>query len=166
MNKKCKICGKAFIGRKEKSFCGYSCFHSYQKTLRFPNRRKPKPFSQLHKNNISAKLRGKPKSKEHIAKLSGENAHAWKGENVGYVALHDWVKKVLGAPNTCENCGTTEIRRYEWSNISGKYLRSINDWIRLCVKCHRKRDGNIPNRWYKKELPCNKDLYIKRPINL
>lgn len=24
-----------------------------------------------------------------------------------------------------------------WANISGKYLRDITDWVRLCVSCHK-----------------------------
>ncbi len=31
-------------------------------------------------------------------------------------------------------------KRYEWSNKSGKYLRNVIDWQRLCIKCHRKYD--------------------------
>jgi len=36
----------------------------------------------------------------------------------------------------------------ELSNISGKYKRDINDYEWLCVKCHRIKDGNMPQgKW-------------------
>ena len=33
-----------------------------------------------------------------------------------------------------ENC------RFEWANISGEYKRDLNDWMNLCVSCHKKYD--------------------------
>ena len=33
------------------------------------------------------------------------------------------------------------------SKIINKYKRNLNDWMRLCVKCHRKYD--IENNGYK-----------------
>lgn len=60
-----------------------------------------------------------------------------KGRTTEYRILHYWVEKQLGRPSECENCGDTEARRYEWSNISGKYRREPGDWVRLCVTCHR-----------------------------
>lgn len=65
----------------------------------------------------------------------------WKGDAVGYSALHAWVRRVKGAPCVCERCGTTEGKRYEWANKSREYRRDLDDWERLCVSCHRK-DGN------------------------
>ena len=36
-------------------------------------------------------------------------------------------------PAGCELCGTDEVWLiYDWSNISGNYLRDISDWERLC----------------------------------
>lgn len=62
--------------------------------------------------------------------------NTWKGDDVGYDGLHDWVEKHLGKPKKCEFCGTTESRIFQWSNKSGKYKRELSDWQRLCVKCH------------------------------
>lgn len=73
---------------------------------------------------------------------TGEKCNAWKGDKVGYHGIHVWIKKMLGKPSQCENCGTTESYRFEWANISGQYLRDISDWVRLCVRCHRLIDGN------------------------
>jgi len=62
----------------------------------------------------------------------------WKGEKVGYSALHKWVNKVLGKPNKCIFCGKvfTNNKKIGWANISGKYQRIESDWMRLCKKCH------------------------------
>ena len=72
--------------------------------------------------------------------LSNENHYMWKGDNVGYTALHQWLYKQSGKPNKCEYCGTITAKAYEWANKSRKYKRDVKDWIRLCAKCHRKYD--------------------------
>lgn len=71
-------------------------------------------------------------------KLTGEANPIWKGDSVGYSALHAWVRRKLGTPNLCGRCNTTTAKRYEWANISGEYKRDLSDWIRLCTSCHRK----------------------------
>ena len=57
-----------------------------------------------------------------------------------YVAIHQWVVREKGNPNKCEHCGTEEAKRFDWANIDHKYKRDLDDYIRLCVKCHRKYD--------------------------
>lgn len=69
------------------------------------------------------------------------NNPRWKGDNVGYLALHQWIKRCYGKPKKCEVCGTTDKnKRYEWANISGTYRRDINDFKRLCKECHETFD--------------------------
>ncbi len=70
----------------------------------------------------------------------GEDVHNWKGDDVGYSALHDWVARQLGKPRECEHCKSKTKKVYHWANKSGDYKRDINDWIRLCVSCHSKYD--------------------------
>lgn len=70
----------------------------------------------------------------------GKDSWAWKGDKVGKEALHSWVKKNLGTPKKCEHCKTTTAKKFEWANVSQKYKRSLDDWIRLCTKCHVKFD--------------------------
>lgn len=65
----------------------------------------------------------------------------WKGDQVGYQALHDWIKRNLGKPQACKHCNTTIAKRFEWANISGKYKRDINDFMRLCTSCHHRYDN-------------------------
>lgn len=77
-----------------------------------------------------------------------EKNHNWKGDRVGYWALHKWIVKERGNPETCEDCGKTGLRKNQihWANIDHKYRRRTEDFIRLCQSCHRKYDiknGNI-----------------------
>lgn len=78
----------------------------------------------------------------------GEKNPHWKGDRVGYGALHTWVERSLGKPQKCENpkCKYPRLgdkgkllkapKAYDWANISGKYRRDLSDWIRLCRSCH------------------------------
>ena len=67
----------------------------------------------------------------------------WKGDDVGYRAKHNWVEGKLGKPHYCEHCKRSDLphRNYHWANVSQKYLRKVNDWMRLCVSCHKKYDS-------------------------
>lgn len=66
-----------------------------------------------------------------------------KKDNPGYEALHEWVERWAGKPNKCEKCECTEAKRFDWSNKSGKYLRDLSDWQRLCAKCHSRYDYEV-----------------------
>lgn len=72
--------------------------------------------------------------------LSGINNPNWKGNNVGYGALHTWVKRSFGNPPFCEKCKVSNRQMYHWANVSGSYLRDREDWLRLCVPCHKNFD--------------------------
>lgn len=71
---------------------------------------------------------------------SGENNGRWKGKDASYAAIHIWMKNTYGKPQKCEHCNTTEDRMYHWANISGTYQRDREDWLRLCVPCHKRND--------------------------
>jgi len=73
----------------------------------------------------------------------GKDHPNWKGDNVGYAGIHKWIKTQIGKPKKCEDCRSTTAKKYEWANISGKYKRSVDDWKRLCVKCHRRFDKHL-----------------------
>lgn len=84
----------------------------------------------------AAKSRAKAPEQEHPS---------WRGERVGYQALHQWVAKHLGKPAKCWNpeC-TNESRTYDWANRSGEYKRDLSDWVRLCRVCHTRYDKGWP----------------------
>ena len=66
----------------------------------------------------------------------------WKGDKVGYSALHKWVYKKLGKAKECSDCGRTD-GLIEWCNISDEYKRDVNDWEQLCRRCHMVKDGRL-----------------------
>lgn len=68
----------------------------------------------------------------------GENNILWKGDDVGKKALHRWVRNHLSRPEFCEICKTN--LSYELANITGVYTRDSDNWMYLCIKCHRKLD--------------------------
>lgn len=57
-----------------------------------------------------------------------------------YQQRHKWVYSVKGKANNCYFGAKHKSSRYEWANISGKYIEDIHDWISLCPSCHRKFD--------------------------
>jgi hypothetical protein len=71
----------------------------------------------------------------------GSRNPKWIGDKVGYNALHAWVSRRLGKPNTCEKCGKKKLKgcKIHWANKSKKYLRELSDWIRLCRSCHKQQ---------------------------
>lgn len=74
------------------------------------------------------------------AKIGDKNP-MWKGDAVGYTALHDWVKRHLPQPELCQRC--KERPAIDAANISGEYKRDLTDWEYLCRTCHMNEDGRM-----------------------
>ena len=74
---------------------------------------------------------------------SGSNNGMWKGDEVQRIALHEWIRNRKPKPDLCEECH--ELPPYDLANISGEYLRDINDFRWLCRRCHVKSDGRMKN---------------------
>jgi hypothetical protein len=47
---------------------------------------------------------------ENNPAMIGENHYLWKGDKVGYEALHHWVKRHMKKPAECVYCGEDEKR--------------------------------------------------------
>lgn len=92
------------------------------------------------KMKISLANKGGNKTSFKIGQNANEKNHLWKGSDVSYSGLHYWVSRKLGKPAKCEQCESTDAKRYEWANKSGKYKRDLTDWIRLCASCHKTYD--------------------------
>ena len=96
-------------------------------------------------------------------KVLGENNWNWKGDTVGYYALHTWVYRHLGKPKICSHCGTD--KKVQWANKSYKYKRESDDWLEFCYWCHRKYDSK--NGWgiaseKFPEIKNRKEYYVER----
>jgi len=108
---------------------------------------KPIRFIHLHQNKIICHFPRSEEAKKNIAngKLREKNPN-WRGIDVGYGALHEWVINRLKRPLVCSRCNQSKI--VELSNISGEYKRDLNDWEWLCRKCHMQIDGRLENFYY------------------
>jgi hypothetical protein len=85
--------------------------------------------------------------KGHPPLLVGKDHWKWAGDDVKYDGVHKWIKRVLGKPDKCQDCGDTSQRKYEWANISRKYYRDASDWKSLCRPCHHKFDSISDKIW-------------------
>ena len=81
----------------------------------------------------------KKMSKSSKGKNSNEKHYLWKGDNVGYHALHLWVRSRLPKPQYCQICHKISSC-YDLSNITGIYNREFKNWKYLCKSCHVRYD--------------------------
>lgn len=81
------------------------------------------------------------------SKKRGVETPNWKGDKISYSGIHTYIKRKFGIPQFCEHCGSTTEKRYEWANISKKYLRDRADWLRLCKSCHIMYDDVLKKGW-------------------
>lgn len=86
-------------------------------------------------------------TKQKMRKNSGQlgpKSHLWKGDRVGYKALHMWIERHFGKAkyHVCKKCGKSGPRM-EWANVTGVYNREMLNWQTLCRKCHMKYDKEI-----------------------
>jgi hypothetical protein len=108
--------------------------------------KKRHPLSEEHKRKLSLSKKGIIFSEEHKKKLSikrkslniiGNKVWNWKGDNVNYRDLHNWVNRWKGRPIKCEQYGKEgKGREIHWANIDHNYRRVLDDYIALCYKCH------------------------------
>jgi len=128
----CKVCQKPKPSRN-KWFCSQTCSNTMP-----TNYWKGKTFPEAYRKKLS---------EAHKGKMTGEDHPLWKGESAGYGSKHIWMTRHFGQPSKCEFCKTTSARRFEWANISGKYLRQRADWVRLCKSCHQIYDATGYKSW-------------------
>ena len=113
-----------------------------------------RPAGFKHTNETKQKIR---RSK------IGQVNPMWKGDDVGYHALHDWARRHIAKPILCVCCGEQEP--FDLSNISGEYKRELPDWHWLCRKCHMSLDGRLSKLREISPLKCGHRLYINRRRN-
>ncbi len=92
-----------------------------------------------------------------------EEAPNYKGDNAGYGAIHEWVKRYKTKPELCELCGKPEyyenLGRYELSDKTGLCIRDINNFQFVHEICHKKYDKD--NKIVHIKLKLKKDM-VKR----
>lgn len=99
---------------------------------------KPETRAKLSANRLGAKhpLYGK----------RGDQMGNWKGDKAGYDAIHRWLRNNKERTGECEFCAKTPPPAKDgrasthFANISGEYRRDIDDYLELCVSCHKTFD--------------------------
>ena len=148
------ICGKnkkvrlADVNRGGGKYCSLDCFYK--------NNLKPRVekvecickcgrYFYVYKKSFEKGKAGKfcsvsCRGKFNTSKFKiGHTPYNYKGDDIKYETLHDYIRKNKKKTGKCEFCGKSNCR-LEWANKSFKYKRDLNDWIELCVKCHRNYD--------------------------
>lgn len=68
-------------------------------------------------------------------------------KDIKYCAKHRRLIRWYGNAPLCVFCGNDEQnRRYEWANVTGEYTDDIQDYLPLCVPCHRSFDYSDKQR--------------------
>lgn len=76
-----------------------------------------------------------------VKQFRGNLSKLWKGDKVGYGGVHTWIRNHFGKADCCENLNCEQKSKFfEWANISGRYLRKREDFMKLCRSCHRRFD--------------------------
>lgn len=58
-----------------------------------------------------------------------------------YERIHKWIGSHWGNAKLCELCEGLNAKRFEWALKKGRsYSRERQDYIMMCVSCHRKYD--------------------------
>lgn len=80
----------------------------------------------------------------YVDTLQDEKHPNWVGDRVNYFALHHWVNRKLGKAQECVYCGKSKNDgRIQWASVSHKAKRDLDDYISLCVKCHKGYDRKL-----------------------
>ena len=101
---------------------------------------------------------------KHGIDTKGEKNGRWVGDKIGKAGVHDWIEREKGKAKYlyCSKYDDGTCKgRIEWSNVSQKYLRKIDDWQILCGSHHRRYDSHtyingIKTRFIKGHIPWNK----------
>ena len=94
-------------------------------------------------------VKGSKLSEKTIQKIRepklGEKNPNWKGDWVGDVALHNWIRRHKPKSEICECCGQPPKYKIslDLANISQQYKRDITDFEWLCRSCHMKKDNRL-----------------------
>ncbi len=116
----------------------YGKKHTEESKKKMSESLKGRKLSQKTKQKMKIAHTGKKSTNETKEKLRvlnlGDRNPNWKGDDVGYGGVHNWIKNNLVRPKRCQRC--KKVKRLDVANVSGKYKRRLNDWIWLCRRCH------------------------------
>ena len=113
-----------------------------------PEVRKKISESKMGDKNPSKRVDVKKKLSDWAKGRSQNTASNWKGENVGKMGIHIWLRKYYGKADQCENPDCEhKSETYDWANIKNHiYRRRREDFMMLCHKCHKIYDNQNRNK--------------------
>lgn len=130
---------------------------------------KNRVWSNEHRKNVREMLIKRNKSKVHIKKVkkaltghrftqetlqkmrdnhadtNGNKNPNWRGDNIGRIGVHVWLRKFFIKTRICEHCRLIKegLKGTDWALINGKkYERKRENFKELCRKCHTNYDRN------------------------
>ena len=134
----CKVCKTVFkTSHKDTKYCSRKCFAKSKKGV--------KPVYSF--TSETAKIYGFKKGNRWGFK-KGYTPWNYKGDNVGYRAIHAWVGRRLGKASQC-SINPKHTGRFVWANKSGNYERDLSDWHMLCQSCNFNDGVKIHSRFKK-----------------
>lgn len=166
-NSACLICGAEFYCPPSRKaigygqFCSKACMGTAKRGKRDPNLTYQLPKGNVPWNKGKGRrdttcgqcgksisvLDSQSKSGNRFCSQScAYAASRLPDDQLSYSVLHMRIRERYGTPSECENCGTTESKKFEWANLSGEYRIDRDDWARLCCQCHRRYDFGVKNR--------------------
>lgn len=79
--------------------------------------------------------------------LKGKESGRWKNDEIGYFAIHQWLRKNYRKAYMCENRKCKgKSKQFQWSKLKGKtYKRKRENFWQLCRSCHFIYDGLSKN---------------------
>lgn len=79
--------------------------------------------------------------KKMCGKCMGENNGNWRGDKVGYLGIHAYVRRHFPKPKDglCQMCRQVPFR--EAANITGILNREFKNWAWFCALCHHEWDN-------------------------
>jgi hypothetical protein len=83
-----------------------------------------------------------------IDKRIGDLHHDWKGDEVSYKGLHQWMRRHIPKPDFCQSCKIEPPR--DMANVTGIYNREPVNWKWLCRSCHKLFDYKKIRESYQK----------------
>lgn len=144
IKKNCKVCNKEFLvypSLNRITFCSRKCYWLTRKGKHFS------PTTEFKKGKYEGYGFKKGFTPWNIGRkvesMRNEKHFNWKGNKVGYRALHSWIVRKMGKAIKCEFCGKTAPITIQWANKSHKYKRNLSDWLQLCVPCHKEYDKKL-----------------------
>jgi hypothetical protein len=78
--------------------------------------------------------------------LAASDPKHYNNDRKAYINIHSWLCRNFGRARRCEHCKKKK-HFYQWALKHGcRYEKNINNFLQLCVSCHKKYDQTPGSR--------------------